>query len=71
MPPYHLSLCRAFLKFDGHLIKNGVKVCASSVKNLHKHEFEPKHIMLPEKGYNIKLTGHSIDDFRDFMEYLY
>ena len=34
-------IVRAFMKFDGHLIKNGVKLCASSVAKLHKHEFGP------------------------------
>jgi len=29
------------MKLDGHLIKNGVKLCASSIKKFHKHEFGP------------------------------
>jgi len=37
-----LLIFRAFLKFDGHLIKNGFKIVASSVKKMHMHEFGPK-----------------------------
>ena len=66
-----LMIYRAFLKFDGHLIKNGVKICASSVQHLFKHQFGPEHIMLPPKGYDVKLEGLPLDDFRNFMEYLY
>ena len=32
IPPYHLSLCRAFVNMDGHKIKNGFKITASSLK---------------------------------------
>jgi hypothetical protein len=51
------NIYRAFLKFDGHMIKNGVKVCASSVNKLHKHIFGPEKILLPTKGYDLKLEG--------------
>ena len=57
------------MKFDGHLIKNGVKLCASSVARLHKHEFTPEKIMLPAKGYDLKLKGMELDDFRNMMEF--
>jgi small subunit ribosomal protein S29 len=30
VPPYHLALCRYFVNFDGHKIKNGFKLTASS-----------------------------------------
>ena len=59
------------MKLDGHLIKNGVKLCASSIKKFHKHEFGPHQLKLPEKGYNIELKGLPMDDFRLFLEYLY
>ena len=31
IPPYHMALCRMFMKFDGHKIKRGFKVASSSV----------------------------------------
>jgi hypothetical protein len=59
------------MKLDGHLIKNGVKLCASSIKKFHKHEFGPHQIRLPEKGYSIELKGLPLDDFRFFLEYFF
>jgi len=53
------------------MIKNGVKICASSGHHLFKNIFGPEHIMLPPKGFDIKLEGLPLDDFRNFMEYLY
>lgn len=34
IPPYHLSLCRPFVNLDGHKIKNGFKLTASSVMRM-------------------------------------
>jgi hypothetical protein len=68
VPPYHLSLCRAFVNFDGHKIKNGFKLVASSNKRLYKHVFNGKKILLP-KGYEMEMTGLPLDDFRIMCEY--
>jgi hypothetical protein len=32
IPPYHLSLTRAFMNFDGHKIKNGFKICGKLIQ---------------------------------------
>jgi len=68
VPPYHLSLCRAFINFNGHLIKNGFKLAASSNKRLYKHNFNGKKILLP-KGYDHEVNGLPLDDFRMMCEY--
>lgn len=68
IPPYHLSLCRAFINFNGHLIKNGFKIAASSNKRLYKHTFNPDKILLP-KGYACQMNGLPLDDFRNMCEY--
>ncbi len=47
VPPYHLSVPRAFINFDGHKFKNGFTLCASTIKHYHKHVFTPDSIMLP------------------------
>jgi len=47
IPPYHLAHCRYFVNLDGHKLKNGLKVVASSIGNLYKHHFDIKKIMLP------------------------
>jgi len=68
IPAYHMSLCRAFMKFDGHKIKNGFKLTASGHKQLYKHTFTPSHINMPV-GYGIKLEGLPLDDFRMACEH--
>ncbi|CAK74508.1 unnamed protein product (macronuclear) [Paramecium tetraurelia] len=68
VPPYHMSLPRLFMHFDGHKIKNGTKITASSIFKLFQHDFQPKHVLLPQK-YGIKLNGAPLDMFRSFCEY--
>lgn len=36
------------MNLDGHKLKKGIKVVASSIGNLYKHHFDIKKIMLPE-----------------------
>ena len=47
IPPYDIALCRMFMNFDGHLMKNGVKVFASSSGKYHNHNFSPEMINFP------------------------
>jgi hypothetical protein len=47
IPPYHLAHCRPFVNLDGHKLKRGLKVVASSIGTLYKHHFDIKKIMLP------------------------
>jgi len=68
IPPYHLALCRLFIRFDGHFIRNGVKICATS----HKHQFN--HIATPEdlglfQGYGHRVENLALNDFRNAMYY--
>lgn len=68
VPPYHLTVPRAFLNFDGHKFKNGFVLCASSVKNFHKHVFNPDSIDFP-LGYSHEMNGLLLDDFRNMCHY--
>ena len=69
IPPYHMALCRAFLNFDGHKIKNGFKLVASGIPTmLHRHEFTPEHIFFP-KGYQCEMKGLLLDDYRKMLTY--
>lgn len=68
IPPVHLSLCRAFINFDGHKIKNGFKVVASGINHLRKHKFEPEDIFFPQ-GYRIKANGLLLNDYRTVLNY--
>lgn len=47
IPPYHIAHMRYFVNLDGHKLKRGLKVVASSIGNLYKHHFDIKKIMLP------------------------
>ena len=69
VPAHHLALSRAFMKFDGHKIKNGVKLVAPSLRKLYKHSFTPSQINMG-KGYTVKLNGLPFDDFKSFTEHL-
>lgn len=70
IPPHHLSLCRAFLNFDGHKIKNGIKIVGSSLKSFHKHKFNGEKIFFP-KGYEYEMKGIPLNDFRTVSRYYY
>lgn len=47
VPPYHIALCRLFMRFDGHKIKRGYKIAGVSTFKIPKHYFEPKKINFP------------------------
>lgn len=47
VPPYHIAHIRYFVNLDGHKLKRGLKVVASSIGVLYKHHFDIKKIMLP------------------------
>ena len=63
VPPYHLALCRMFMRMDGHKFKNGFKLVASSHLHLYKHVFTPDKINWPQ-GFSWKLDGIRLDNFR-------
>ncbi len=49
IPPYDFAFVRLLMKFDGHLMRQGVKVGASSMTHYFNHKFDPKAINLPTK----------------------
>lgn len=66
VPPYHMALCRLFMKMDGHKFKNGFKLVASSNFHLYKHVFGPEKIDHPS-GFSLKLEGVKLNYFRNAM----
>lgn len=69
VPPYHMALCRAFMHFDGHKIKNGFKAVASGIPQpLYRHKFKPDDIFFP-KGYQKEMKGLLLNDYKKMLEY--
>lgn len=66
IPPHHLALVWMFIKFDGHKIWNGFKLCASTNEDLYNSVFEPEMIGF-QKGYYVKTRALRLDDVWGFM----
>lgn len=70
IPPYDISLSRLFMRFDGHMIKNGVKVVAVSekltrfTKNLWVND--PANI---GDQFNFEVGNMTLDDLRNLIKY--
>jgi len=68
IPPYDLAMCRMFMRFNGQMIKQGVKVVASTCHRFGKHEFKPEMINYP-KNYSIEIENLKLDDLRSALGY--
>lgn len=69
MPPYHMALCRLFMKFDGHKIKKGFKVAGTNTYTMRKHNFLPEKINFPDFVCT-KITGTSVEGVKNFKQYM-
>lgn len=68
IPPKDLSLVRLLQKFDGHMIRQGVKYLATS----HYRTFN--HIMTPDMvswfdGYSHNVSNLTLNEFRNLVIY--
>ena len=68
IPPHDLALVRLFMKFDGHFIRNGVKLLATSHLRQFNHICEPKDINFYD-GYHHRVENLKLNDFRNAMHY--
>jgi len=68
IPPYHMALCRLFMKFDGHRIKRGFKVAGTSNYSISKHFFEPKKINFPREFCH-EIHGIKLEYLPHFVKY--
>jgi hypothetical protein len=68
IPPMDLAMVRLFMKFDGHLMKQGIKIFSTSLKKYHKAVFNPEDIMFP-KGYSYNVENLKLDDLRNAVYY--
>jgi hypothetical protein len=68
IPPWDIALARLFMRYDGHLIKNGVKVMASTEHKAKRKQFDPTKINLSERCA-FEMKPLEVDDFRNLMYY--
>ena len=66
IPPTDLSLVRLLRKFDGHMLRQGVKYLSTSHYRTHNH------IMTPDmvdwfKGYEHQLPNLTLNEFRNML----
>lgn len=64
IPPFDLAIPRLIMNFDGHYIKNGVKIMATSQKRLFNHICKPWMINFLEI-YSIEIEKLKFNDFRN------
>jgi hypothetical protein len=68
IPPMDLAIVRLFMKFDGHLMKQGIKVFSTSMRKYREAVFKPEDIKFP-KGYNYEVENLRLNDLRNAMYY--
>lgn len=68
IPPYDIALCRLFMRFDGHRIKNGLKIYASSEKYLKGHTLSAEKVNLP-RYVNFPVEPMCLNEFRSMVQY--
>lgn len=68
VPAYHLALARLFMRFDGHLIRNGFKLAATSDYSIPRHHFTPDKINFPT-SVGQELHGADAEYFANFCAY--
>lgn len=68
IPPYDIALCRLFMKFDGHFIRNGFKICSSTHERYFGHLFTPDLIDSPT-GFDVEMQPLQLNDFRSALHY--
>jgi hypothetical protein len=69
IPPHDIALPRLFMKFDGHMMFQGVKVMAISQKDYCFHKFNRKALGFP-KGYSYEPGNLKLNDLRNYVTYL-
>lgn len=68
VPPNHLALARLYMDFDGHRLRNGMKVVAGGHKHLFKHRFSPEKIHFG-RGYSVEMQGLEVEEFANLLEH--
>lgn len=68
IPPHDFALVRMLMKFDGHKIRNGFKLFATTHHRQYKHLCSPDMISFPEE-YSARVNNLALNDFRNACIY--
>lgn len=68
IPPHDIALVRLLMKFDGHFVKNGFKLFATTHYRQYKHLCTPDMLNWPD-GYHAKVDNLALNDFRNMTTY--
>lgn len=68
IPPHDIAIPRLFMRFDGHKIRNGFKICASTQENFYNHLFTPEMIGSP-KCFNVEMQPLHLNETRNALRY--
>lgn len=68
IPPHDFALVRLLMKFDGHQMRNGFKLMATTHMRQYKHLCTPEMINFPN-GYHTKVENLALNDFRNMTTY--
>lgn len=69
IPAYHLTMARAFHRWDGHLFRRGLKLSATSWMRFHRRDYRPD--LLGVKDYEVRtVRNFSQHEFANYVTYL-
>merc|ERR1711879_1048641 len=69
IPAYHLTLPRTLHRWDGHLYKRGLKICATSWVHYSRRDYRPD--LLGVRDYEQRtVRGFSQHEFANYIMYL-
>lgn len=69
IPAYHLTMPRAFHKWDGRLFRRGLKICSTSWMKYHRRDYRPE--LLGVQDHEIKtVRNFSQHEFANYVTYL-
>lgn len=68
IPPQDFALIRMLMRMDGHMIRNGFKLMATTHHKQFKHLCTPEMISFP-KGYEARVGNLALNDFRTMAYY--
>merc|ERR1711972_916504 len=69
IPGYHLTMPRAFHRWDGHRYRRGLKICATTWKYNNRRDYKPE--LLGVKDHEIRTVRNFTQfEFANYVTYL-